>query len=107
MDATDKFYTEVLGFVCESRMEGWALVKRDGVGLIFTAPNDQAGDREPAFTGSLYFSTDPVDELWLAVKDKARVCYPIETFAYNMREFGVYDNNGYLLQFGQPVSGQK
>ena len=26
-----------------------------------------------------------------------------ETFAYGMREFAIYDNNGYLLQFGTPV----
>lgn len=32
-----------------------------------------------------------------------RVCYAIENFGYGMREFGVYDNNGYLLQFGQPL----
>ena len=37
------------------------------------------------------------------LKDKCKVCYPIETFDYGMREFGVYDINGYLLQFGQPV----
>ena len=29
------------------------------------------------------------------------VVYPMETFGYGMREFAVYDNNGYLLQFGQ------
>lgn len=34
----------------------------------------------------------------------ARVCYPIEDFHYGMREFAIFDNNGYLLQFGQPVA---
>ena len=52
------------------------------------------------FTGSLYINPDDVDALWEQVKDKARVCYPIETFDYGMREFAIYDNNGYLLQFG-------
>jgi hypothetical protein len=37
------------------------------------------------------------------LKDKTKVCYPIETFGYGMREFAIFDNNGYLLQFGQPV----
>jgi hypothetical protein len=36
-------------------------------------------------------------------KDKARICYELEEFEYGMREFAVYDNNGYLLQFGEPV----
>ena len=38
------------------------------------------------------------------VKDHAQVCYPIEDFHYGMREFAIFDNNGYLLQFGQPVA---
>jgi hypothetical protein len=37
------------------------------------------------------------------LKDHARVCYPIEDFHYGMREFAIFDNNGYLLQFGQPL----
>ena len=28
---------------------------------------------------------------------------PIEDFDYGMREFAVFDNNGYLLQFGQEI----
>ena len=50
------------------------------------------------FTGSFYFNTDNVDALWAKLKDKAAVCYGIEDFDYGMREFAVYDNNGYLLQ---------
>ena len=41
--------------------------------------------------------------MWEQVKDAARVCYPIEDFDYGMREFAVFDNNGYLLQFGQEI----
>jgi uncharacterized glyoxalase superfamily protein PhnB len=59
--------------------------------------------RAPLFTGSLYFRTDDVDGLWQRLKDKARICYPIDNFEYGMREFAIYDNNGYLLQFGQPL----
>ena len=65
--------------------------------------NEHEGDVRPAFTGSLYFRVRDVDSLWSLLKDEARVCYPIENFAYGMREFAVYDNNGYLLQFGEPA----
>jgi hypothetical protein len=41
--------------------------------------------------------------MWLKLKDKADICYSIETFPWGMREFAVYDNNGYILQFGQDV----
>jgi hypothetical protein len=54
--------------------------------------------------GSLYFRVREVDGLWLQLKDRARICYPIETFEYGMREFAIYDNNGYLFQFGEAVT---
>ncbi len=101
--ATIEFYTGVLGFACDSQTDDWASLRRDGVGLMVSAPNYHEKDTAPAFTGSLYFRIEDVDELWATVKDRARVCYPIETFSYGMREFGIYDNNGYLLQFGQPA----
>lgn len=34
---------------------------------------------------------------------QAGICYPFEDFAYGMREFGIYDNYGYLLQLGQEL----
>ncbi len=37
------------------------------------------------------------------IGDKARLCYDIETFPWGMREFAVYDNNGYILQFGEEI----
>jgi uncharacterized glyoxalase superfamily protein PhnB len=103
--ASIAFYTDVLGFGCESLSEeqGWASLRRDGVAIMLAVPNQHEGDTAPAFTGSLYFHTDDVDGLWQRLKDRVRVCYPIENFEYGMREFAIYDNNGYLLQFGQPL----
>jgi len=42
--------------------------------------------------------------MWEKVKDKANICYGIEDFEYRMREFAIYDNNGYTLQFGQEIN---
>jgi len=95
------FYTGVLGFVCRAQTDGWASLARDGIELMLSAPNAHEGDARPVFTGSLYFRIDDVDALWSALRDSARVCYAPQTFSYGMREFAVYDNNGYLLQFGQ------
>ena len=44
---------------------------------------------------------DDANALWLQLKDKATVVYPIEEFDYGMREFAIRDINGYILQFGQ------
>ncbi len=103
---TVKFYTTVLGFHCDSLNEdwGWASVKRDSVTIMLALPNEHIPFDKPAFTGSLYFYSDEVDVLWQQLKDKVKVCYPIENFDYGMREFAIYDNNGYLLQFGQEIA---
>lgn len=98
------FYRDVLGFALVASMEGWAAVARDGVEIMFALPNAHVPFERPHFTGSLYLRTDDVDAAWAQLKDRCRVEYAPETFDYGMREFAVYDNSGYLLQFGQEVS---
>ena len=108
MPASIAFYVDVLGFVCTNASDepAWASLQRDGIELMLSGPNTHEGDTAPAFTGSLYFRIDDAASLWAQVKDAARVCYPLEDFDYGMREFALYDNNDYLLQFGQPLPGE-
>lgn len=105
LDATISFYVDVLGFECCERNDdwNWASLDRDGVSIMLAGPNAHAAYDKIGFTGSFYFTTDDVDALWSKLKDKANVCYDIETFPWGMREFAVYDNNGYMLQFGQEI----
>lgn len=105
LEGTIDFYTGSLGFTCGERDDewGWATLWIDDVALMIAKPNEHTTYDKIGFTGSFYFTTDDVDEMWAKVKDKAAVCYGIENFEYGMREFAVYDNNGYLLQFGQEI----
>ncbi len=101
--ATAEFYETRLGFTCKARSEDWSWVtlERNEVRVMIARPNDHEPFDKPIFTGSLYLYTDDVDGAWQQLKDKAEVCDPIEDFEYGMREFAIYDNNGYVLQFGQ------
>lgn len=103
---TIDFYTGILGFTCDEYDEdwGWASLHRDSAELMLSKPNAHTKFEHPAFTGSFYINTDNVDLLWNELQHKVNIVYPIETFEWEMREFGIYDNNGYLLQFGQPVN---
>ena len=103
VDETVRFYMDVLEFECANRMGGWACLQKDGIELMIALPNDHEPFEQSLFTGSFYFTTDQVDDLWESVRARATVVYPIETFDYGMREFAIRDNNGYLLQFGKPV----
>ena len=101
--ATVDFYKKQLGFQGELREEwGWAALSRDGVELMIALPNAHSKFVKPLFTGSFYIRLDDVDALWAELKDRVTIAYPIEDFDYGMREFAVYDNNGYMLQFGSP-----
>ncbi|MXN92900.1 bleomycin resistance family protein [Flavobacterium sp. Sd200] len=98
------FYTEVLGFECGVQEEGWAVLLKDEIEIMLAYPNGHAEFGSPMFTGSFYINTSDVDMLWEKLKDNCNICYPIEDFEYGMREFAIYDNNNYILQFGQPLN---
>lgn len=102
---TIDFYTLTLGFSCKAYNTdwGWASLEKNDVTLMLSLPNEHIPFDEPKFTGSLYFKVDDAGDLWDKVKDKVRVCYPLEAFEYGMLEFAIYDNNGYMLQFGAEV----
>ena len=106
LKATIEFYTNTLGFILvESNEEwGWASLNKDDVWIMLARPNEHEPFEKAAFTGSFYFTTDNVDTLWEQLRHKTKVCYEIENFAWGMREFAIYDNNGYSLQFGQPIA---
>jgi uncharacterized glyoxalase superfamily protein PhnB len=101
LPGTIEFYSRVLGFQCEAHYPGWATMSCGPVSLMLSGPNEHEGDATPGFTGSLYFRVREVDGLWSRLKDRAGIRYSIETFDYGMREFAIYDNDGYLLQFGE------
>jgi len=99
------FYTKMLGFKRESsnHEREWVSLSRDGVSIMLAGPNEQESDVAPVFTGALYFKVKDVEALWKQLKGEASICYPMEDFDYGMREFAIYDNNGYLLRFGQDI----
>lgn len=106
-DGTIKFYNEALGFTVNARSDewGWASLSLDGTGVMVAKPNEHIGYSKIGFTGTFYFNTDGVDAWWEKLKDKVEICYGIDNFEHGMREFCIYDNNGYMLQFGEEISG--
>lgn len=101
---TIEFYTQVLEFDCLTENPTfWACLEKDGIQIFVSLPNEHIGFEKATFTGSFYFNTPNVDEIWEQLKDRTNICYPLEDFDYGMREFAIYDNNGYLLQFGQDL----
>ena len=109
LQGTIDFYVDVLGFTCAENNDdwGWASLFADDVWIMLANPNEHTPYDKIGFTGTFYFTTDDVDAMWAKVKDKAKICYGIEAFEWGMREFAIYDNNGYMLQFGQEIEAKK
>lgn len=105
MDETITFYMNVLGFTLMGRNDDWqwASLRKNDIYIMLSQPNEHENNFSIGFSGSFYFNVNQVDDLWEDLKTKAKVCYEIETFEWGMREFAIYDNNGYILQFGEPV----
>jgi len=97
------FYTKYLQFKCVEQEQNWAFLEFEDIAIMFSLPNTDFPFIKPTYTGLLYFHCDDVDVIWDFVKDDVKICYPIKDFDYGMREFAIYDNNGYMLQFGAPI----
>lgn len=98
------FYKK-LGFELINQMGEieWCILAWNDVKLMISNPNDHIPFSSPIFTGSFYFEIANIDQLWNHVKDWVKIEYPIEDFHYGMREFAIWDPNGYLLQFGENI----
>ncbi len=109
LNLTVMFYTSILKFKCDELNEkiGWASISRDNVQFMIVEPRQHPEFKETQFTGSIYIHTDDVDKVWRELKDKVEVVYPVDNFEHGMREFAIYDNNKYMIQFGQEIDESK
>ncbi|TBX70209.1 bleomycin resistance family protein [Flavobacterium silvisoli] len=106
LQETIDFYCNVLGFRCGECSDEWqwAALFNDECELMIAKPNEHTPFEKPAFTGSFYIKVDDVETLWNQLRHDVNVVYELETFDWGMREFAIYDNNGYMLQFGQDIN---
>ncbi len=107
LPATLRFYQDYLGFSVSGKWPEenpvWAELQNAEHAIMFSERNAHSQHAEMVFTGSLYFNCDEVDAMWERLREVARVEYPIDDFDYGMREFAIYDPNGYLLRFGREI----
>jgi len=114
IEQTISFYETVLGFKKQTQFPNYVSLTRDNVEIMFVLPIDEPEDcKDPnnkeeffpksTLTGSIYITTEKVDELWENVKDKVKIISSIANREYWMRDFSIHDNNGYELVFGEDI----
>jgi catechol 2,3-dioxygenase-like lactoylglutathione lyase family enzyme len=112
LEQTISFYETVLGFKKQTQFPNYVSLTRDDVEIMFVLPIDEPEDckdpnnkeeffPKPTLTGSIYITTEKVDDLWEKVKDKVKIISSIADREYWMRDFSIHDNNGYELVFGE------
>jgi catechol 2,3-dioxygenase-like lactoylglutathione lyase family enzyme len=117
LDQTILFYETVLGFKKQTQFPNYVSLTRDNVEIMFVLPIDEPEDckdpnnkeeffPKPQLTGSIYITTEKVDDLWEKVKDKVKIISTIADREYWMRDFSIADNNGYELVFGEDISSK-
>ena len=113
VERTAAYYERVLGFrraYAAGSPPEFAIVTREAVSIMLRRVPD----------ASLIVPNEPQGGTWdvfcwvrdvralhaeLGAKGAEVVCGPIRQDAYGMDEFAVRDPNGYVLGFGEPVSG--
>ena len=117
LDETISFYETVLGFTKQTQFPNFASLTRDNVEIMFVLPIEEPEDckdpnnkeeffPKPKLTGSIYITTEKVDELWESVKEKTKIISAIADRQYLIRDFSIADNNGYELVFGEDISNK-
>jgi catechol 2,3-dioxygenase-like lactoylglutathione lyase family enzyme len=100
---TARWYETVLGFrTMGEPSDEWCTLGRDDVTIMFMR-NAHLGS--PHATATQYFHVDDVMALWESIRDRVTAEWGPEPMPYGMLEFAIRDPNGYLLSFGQEVSG--
>lgn len=107
INETLEFYTRFLGFECQGKYPEenpcWISLCKGKNEIAFNLPNDHTEFEKPVLTGSIYLHVENIDEFWEKLKDKVEIVYEPENFDYGMREFGIRDCNGYILNLGEEI----
>ena len=106
------FYRDVLGFevimtLPEAQPLDFAIMKRDGVELMFQS-RSSLSDNVPALTGSpigasqtFYIEVTGLKDLYQRLRDKVEIVVDLHTTFYGTQEFYFRDVNGYIVSFSE------
>ena len=100
VEASIKYYTEVLGFMPEFRYMDFAGLEYDTVLIYLSGPGQDV--KKAVGEGSVYIFCDDVDQYYQDISGKGALLeVPLDDRPYNMRDFAVKDLDGNVLTFGK------
>lgn len=112
VEATTRFFTDILGFEIHFRQPGYAYIEREGCGIRIL----EAGEGNPLIPGNrrfrYYVDVRDVDGLYAELKPKLDSLPPEDVHGpankpYGQRELLVKVPDGDLIAFGQGIFTSK
>jgi lactoylglutathione lyase len=114
VNRTIQFYKEMLGFELLTTVPGegqfnWAMMKRDGVEIMFQSRASLGGEipvlqqREIGGALTFYNDVEGVKELYTYLKGKVEIVQDMHTTFYGSQEFAMQDCNGFILSFAEAI----
>lgn len=104
LDRSIEWYTDRLGFELLWRGPndggGENCMIAGGATSMMLSTGTHLGD-QPRLTGTLYFETIGVRDLYERIREKAEMVWPLESMDYGTLEFGIRDPDGYGLAFAE------
>ncbi|HEY8927560.1 MAG TPA: glyoxalase superfamily protein [Mucilaginibacter sp.] len=103
VDASIKYYTEVLGFTVDFKFGDYAGLIYNNVQLHLNGPTNQGIKKAP---GSAHFwiDCDEIDTYYEFIRSKgANVVVPLENRIYGVRDCAVNDPDGNTIVFGMGI----
>lgn len=112
VNKTVAYYEEVLDYIHVMNLPefgqwDWALVKRDGIELMFQSKRSMQKEfsvfknKEISSTTSLYITVDHVKEYYRMLEGKVTMVKELHPTQYGTEEFAFQDCNGYILVYAQ------
>lgn len=102
VDASLKYFTEVLGFVKKFQFGDYAGIEYGDIQIHLSGP--KATNKRQVGQGSIYVFCDDCDAYYQEVTSRgARVQAAPKDYEYGMRDFVVEDPDGNMVAFGHEV----
>ncbi len=102
IDASLRYYVDILGFSERFRFGNYAGVQRDEVQIHLSGPG--VPNKKQIGQGSLYIFCDEVDDYYQTLSEKGAITQaPPKNYDYGMRDFVAEDPDGNLIAFGREI----
>ncbi len=105
LDASTRFYTEVLGFEVDSRNPGWTFLCRDACWVMLgecpgEVPAADLGNH--SYVG--YVNVEGIDAYYAGVEARgAKILKTLRDESWGQREFAVRTIDGHRFMFGETI----